>query len=155
MAILRTFIDLPRSSVWETLSDGRKYAEWVVGTRDIRSVDADWPAVGSELHFVVGYGPLKLNDRTVVRVCEEPRRLELEIKAGPFGAIRVAIELIPWGEGTLVILDEHPLKGLSAGLHGPHTEALLFIRNRVMLRNLAGVTEKVHRETRQKTSETV
>jgi len=155
MAILRTFIDLPRSSVWEALSDGRKYAEWVVGTRDIRAVDADWPAVGSELHFVVGYGPLKLNDRTVVRVCEEPGRLELEVKAGPFGAIRVAIELIPWGEGTLVTLDEHPLKGLSSGLKGPPSDPLLFIRNRVMLRNLAGVTEKVHRENRQKTTEPV
>src|SRR5690242_21505764 len=119
MAILHTYIDLPRTKVWETLADGERYAEWVVGTRDILAVDDHWPAPGAALRYVVGFGPFRLEDRTVVRVREEPGILELEIKAGPFGAIRVAIELREWGEGTLPILDEHPLKGISAGLHGP------------------------------------
>lgn len=148
MAVLHTFVDIPRESVWEALEDGRRYAEWVVGTRDIVSVDPSWPAVGAELEFVVGYGPFRFQDRTVVRLCEPGSRLELEIKAGRFGAIRVAFELKDWGAGTLVICDEHPLKGLSTGLEGPPTDVLLFFRNRVMLRNLAGVAEKVRQAER-------
>ena len=30
------------------LSDGRAYASWVLGTREIRAVDDGWPAVGSQ-----------------------------------------------------------------------------------------------------------
>jgi uncharacterized protein YndB with AHSA1/START domain len=146
MAVRQTFIALPPEAVWETLADGRRYAEWVVGTREVQAANVRWPRVGAEIHFVFGYGPLKLHDRTVVRVCEPPQRLELEVHAGPFGTARVAIRLIAWGEGTVLILDEHPLRGLSAGLHGPHIEMLLHLRNRLMLRKLARLAENSHPE---------
>jgi uncharacterized protein YndB with AHSA1/START domain len=146
MAVRHIFIARPPEAVWATLADGRKYAEWVVGARKIRAANVEWPQIGAEIHFVVGYGPLKLHDRTVVRVCEPPQRLELEVHAGPLGTTRVAIQLIAWGEGTVLILDEHPLRGLSAGLHGPHIEMLLHLRNRVMLRNLARVAENIQPE---------
>ncbi|MEO5876057.1 MAG: SRPBCC family protein [Streptosporangiaceae bacterium] len=153
MALSDTYIDLPRETVWQALADGRRYAEWVVGTREICSVDAGWPRVGSRLHFIVGYGPLKLSDRTVVRVSEAPERLELEVKAGPFGTVRVAIRLIEWGEGTVVILDEHPLRGVGAGLHGPPSEIFLQLRNRLMLRNLTTVSHEVARQAPRPTPE--
>jgi uncharacterized protein YndB with AHSA1/START domain len=146
MAVRPIFIALPRETVWATLADGRRYAEWVVGTREVRAADQSWPQVGAAIHFVFGYGPLKLHDHTVVRVCEPPRRLELEVHAGPFGTARAAFELIAWGEGTVVILDEHPLRGLGAGLHGPHVEVFLHLRNRLTLRNLARLAERTHPE---------
>ncbi|WP_331766017.1 hypothetical protein [Embleya sp. NBC_00896] len=39
-------------------------------------------------------------------------------------------------------MDEHPLRGPAARLHGPPGEAILHVRNRKMLRNLARVAEE-------------
>ncbi|MCD0451588.1 SRPBCC family protein [Actinocorallia sp. API 0066] len=142
MAVREVFIDQPPDIVWGVLSDGKKYAEWVVGTRKVQEVDPGWPAPGASLQYVARYGPFGLSDRTVVRICAPPERLEMEIKAGPFGSVRVAIRLIPWGTGTVVILDEHPLRGISAGLHGPLSELVLHVRNRLMLRELAHTVER-------------
>ncbi|MBW8483875.1 SRPBCC family protein [Actinomadura parmotrematis] len=139
MAVRHIYIDAGRDDVWAALADGARYADWVVGTKEIRHEDPGWPAVGSEIRFVAGIGPVSYSDRTVVRVNERPDRLELEIGAGYLGKVRVAFQLIPWGEGTVVVVDEHPLYGAVAGLHGPHAELLLNLRNRLMLRNLRSV----------------
>ncbi|WP_106399500.1 SRPBCC family protein [Actinocorallia populi] len=140
MAILRSYIGVPRAAVWRTLADGWTYDRWVVGTRRIVGVDEGWPAVGAELRYVLGWTLLRWSDRTVVRVCEEPRRLELEARAGRAGAVRVAFELTEWGEGTLVTLTEHPLRGLGATLYMWPAELVMRLRNRVLLRRLARVT---------------
>ncbi|ROO88667.1 polyketide cyclase/dehydrase/lipid transport protein [Actinocorallia herbida] len=139
MAVRDVYIEVPRERVWRVLATGTAYAEWVVGTREVRSVDPAWPAVGAELHFTAGYGPWALHDRTVVRVSRPPERLELEIHAGRFGTIRAALQLIEWGAGTVVVLDEHPLRGIGATLHSPTTELFLNLRNRLALDNLAKV----------------
>jgi hypothetical protein len=130
-------ITCPPDQVWKILADGTSYAQWVVGTQHILHVDATWPAVGAHLRFRVGLGPLNFEDSCVVRICEPERRLELEARAEPFGTARIAIELIPWAQHTLVLLDEHPLLGPGARLQGPPSELLLHLRNRRMLGNLA------------------
>ena len=137
MAQRQQLIKCPPDQVWNVLADGTSYAQWVVGTQHILHVDPSWPAVGAHLRFRVGIGPLNFQDSCVVRICEPGRRLELEAKAEPFGTARIAIELIPWAEHTLVILDEHPLLGPGARLQGPPSELLLHLRNRRMLANLA------------------
>jgi uncharacterized protein YndB with AHSA1/START domain len=136
MAVRHTYIAAPPEDVWAALADGDRYADWVVGTRRIRHADPDWPRVGACIEFTVGWGPVRLDDRTVVRVSVPPERLELEIKAGLFGTVRVTFALTPWGDGTVLVVDEHPLAGLGAGLHGPPGEMLLHLRNRLLLRNL-------------------
>ncbi|GAB2864742.1 SRPBCC family protein [Actinocorallia aurea] len=143
MAVRDIYIEAPREDVWRVLANGMAYAEWVVGTREVRSVDPAWPAVGAELQFTAGYGPWRLHDRTVVRVSRPPDRLELEIHARRFGTIRAAVQLIEWGTGTVVVLDEHPLRGLSAAFHSPTTELVLHLRNRVVLGNLSRVARRV------------
>jgi uncharacterized protein YndB with AHSA1/START domain len=130
-------VKCPPDQVWQTLADGESYARWVVGTQDILHVNPAWPAVGAVLRFRVGIGPLHFEDSCVVRICEPESRLELEAKAEPFGTARIAFSLLPWGEHTLVILDEHPLLGPGARLQGPMTELALHLRNRRMLGNLA------------------
>ncbi|MEU1424366.1 SRPBCC family protein [Kitasatospora sp. NPDC005751] len=147
MARRQQFIECPPEAVWSVLSDGRNYAEWVVGTRDIEHADADWPAVGTLLHFRAGIGPLTVDDRCVVRICEPGTRLELEAKAEPFGAARIAFTLVPWGANTLVFLDEHPLTGPGSRLQGPPSELLLHLRNRRLLGNLARVAVREHQQT--------
>lgn len=137
MAIRQVLVDASPERVWAVLADGWSYEAWVVGTRKIRSVDPDWPALGSALDYTAGFPPFQVEDRTVVRRVDPGHRLELEVQAPPLGSARVAIELIPWGDATVVVLDEHPLRGLGARLHTAPVEFLMHQRNRRMLANLA------------------
>jgi uncharacterized protein YndB with AHSA1/START domain len=138
------------TQVWQVLSDPRRYAEWVVGTREIKQADEGWPDVDARLRYVLGFGPVTFDDECVVRVCEPERRLELEAMAKPFGSARIAIELVPWAADTVVVVDEHPLRGLGAALEGPPSELFLHLRNRRMLGNLAREVERfrAHAEDR-------
>ncbi len=131
------------------LADGHSYAHWVVGTTQIRSVDSTWPEVGSSLYYTVGRGRLRFEDKSTVRLIKPGRRLELEANAPPLGTARVAFGLIPWGEETVVVIDEHPLRGPGAQLHSGALDLVLHQRNRRMLNNLAQVVHARHtRHTR-------
>lgn len=145
MAVLNVLVDRPPDHVWDVLSDGSSYAEWVMGTKYIRDVDPGWPNLGAKIHFSFGVGPWTLNDVTTVRLVEHGQHLELEANAGPLGSARVSIRLLPWGqERTVVILDEHPLTGAGARWHSLPMEGLLRFRNERMLRSLAEVVERRH-----------
>ncbi|WP_326595514.1 SRPBCC family protein [Streptomyces sp. NBC_01803] len=141
MAIRSVLIRRPPDAVWAVLRDGRRYADWVVGTHASEPLDDAWPAVGAAIEYTVKAGPRQLSGRTVVRAHEPGRRLELEAKSGLLGTARIAIEVRPWGEETLVILDEHPLTGAGGKLHNMASDTLLQLRHRRMLRKLARVVE--------------
>ncbi|MWA09468.1 SRPBCC family protein [Streptomyces sp. BA2] len=132
------------AEVWNLLSDGHRYGEWVTGTQEVLAADPHWPAVGARLKVRVGVGPLVLDDSRVVRISEPQSRLQLEAKAGPFGAARIAINLIPWGEHTLVILDWHPLRGPGTRMHGLPVDYVVAIRNGMMLTKLARIAVGEH-----------
>ena len=142
MAVRHVLIPSPPEAVWAVLCDGDKYEEWVIGTRETEEVDPAWPAVGSSIRYTVRCGRWSLKGRTVVRACVEGERLELEAKAGALGTARIAIELRPWGEDCLVFVDEHPLTGPGAKLHGMVVETFLQARHRRMLSRLAQVVQK-------------
>ena len=128
--------------VWSTLSDGRTYASWVVGTSAIRDVDEAWPAAGSRLHYRVGRGPLRHDGHTEVMSIEQGRCLELEAHAWPLGSARIAITLHGDGDGTLVEIVEHPARGAAARLHNRVGDALLRLRNVETLRRLERVVQR-------------
>jgi uncharacterized protein YndB with AHSA1/START domain len=142
MAERQQLVPCPPHQVWRVLADGESYARWVVGTQEIVHVDETWPAVNSALRFRVGVGPLHFTDSCIVRICEPEGRLELEAKAEPVGTARIAFRLLPWSEDTLVILDEHPLRGPAARLQGPLSELILHLRNRRILGSLARVAAR-------------
>jgi hypothetical protein len=127
--------------VWDVLADGHRYAEWVVGTSESHPVRGQWPRTGAAIRYEVRLGPMRLNNETTVRYCEEGSRLELEANAGPLGTARIAIELRPWGEHCLVIVDEHPLRGAGGRVHNVGFEALIQLRHRAMLARLARLCE--------------
>ncbi|MEO3749358.1 SRPBCC family protein [Streptomyces sp. B6B3] len=141
MAVRPVLIRRPPAAVWAVLADGDRYADWVVGTHDSRPLEGDWPSVGATLRYVVRVGPWRLGGETVVRVNEPGRRLELEAHSGRLGTARIAIEIRPWGDDALVIVDEHPLRGPGGRMHNRSSEALLQLRHRRMLRQLARVVE--------------
>jgi hypothetical protein len=127
--------------VWDVLADGHRYAEWVVGASESHPVRGQWPRTGAAIRYEVRLGPMRLNNETTVRYCEEGSRLELEANAGPLGTARIAIELRPWGEHCLVIVDEHPLRGAGGRVHNVGFEALIQLRHRAMLARLARLCE--------------
>ncbi|MEU0298572.1 SRPBCC family protein [Streptomyces sp. NPDC006175] len=144
MARARRLIPAPPSEVWRLLSDGYRYREWVSGTRQILSADPHWPEVGARLKVRVGAGPFVLDDTCVVRICEPERRLELEAKADPFGAARIAMHLIPWADHTLFQLDWHPLRGPGTRMHGLPVDYVVGVRNGVMLTKFARIALREH-----------
>ncbi|MFI7243571.1 SRPBCC family protein [Streptomyces qinglanensis] len=140
----RRLIMSPPPEVWSLLSDGHRYGEWVTGTQRVLDTDPHWPRAGARLRVRVGIGALTLDDTCVVRICEPERRLELEARAEPFGAARIAIELIPWGEHTLVVLEWHPLRGPGTRMHGLPVDYVVAVRNGMMLTKLARIAAREH-----------
>ncbi|WP_129843253.1 SRPBCC family protein [Streptomyces sp. RFCAC02] len=141
MAARSVLIRRPPACVWEFLSVPENYHRWVVGTRDSVPLEGDWPATGASLRYTLALGPLRNSGRTVVRDSEPSHRLELEAETRLLGSARIGIEIRPWGEDSLVIVDEHPLRGPGGRLHNRAADAVLQLRNRHMLRLLCALVE--------------
>ncbi|TXS52465.1 SRPBCC family protein [Streptomyces sp. t39] len=141
MALRHRLVHRTPRQVWDVLSDGDRFGEWVVGTTRSAEQDGDWPAEGARLAYTVRIGPWEADGRTVVRVSEPPHRLELEAYSGPLGTARIAFELRPWGDDTLVLFDEHPLRGPGGALHNAAFDAVQQLRHRALLRRFAETVE--------------
>jgi len=138
MATVRRTISRPRAAVFEALITPETYPHWLVGAKEIRSVDDGWPAPGSKFHHRVGLGgPLTVADNTKVLEIDEPSRLVLEVRARPLGRGKSTFVLTEKDDGgsTEVELDEVPI-GLMAPTE-PVAAPLIIHRNTVSLRKLA------------------
>ena len=137
MALVHEHLDQPPTAVFALLSDAWRYAEWVVGAKRIRGVDATWPQPGSRFHHRVGFGPFTIEDSTVVEAYNPPNRLVLRARARPAGVARVTITLVPTRDGgTDVEMEEHPIGGPARWIHNPLLDALIAVRNRKSLARL-------------------
>ena len=137
MAITRRVMKaVTPAQVFAVLRDGKSYGHWVVGTRTIRDVDPGWPAEGTRLHYTVGYRPLRKDGITTSRSSEPDRRLALEAHAWPAGTASIVLTMEPAEGGTLVSIDEKPLRGPGRALHNPAFDALIKVRNVETLRRL-------------------
>ncbi|MFG2623072.1 SRPBCC family protein [Streptomyces sp. NPDC048507] len=141
MAVRHQLIRRAPHAVWAVLADPTRYGEWVVGPSESTPLDAHWPATGSRLRYTVRLGPWTARSVTTVRHNEPGRELELEALAKGLGTARIFLQLRPWGDDTLVVCDEHPLRGIGGALHNPLSEALLQVRHRGMLARLARAVE--------------
>lgn len=109
------------ADVWRTLSGVERYGQWVAGTSRAERDEGQWPGLGAALRYEIKLGLLALHHRTVVRRSEPDTALELEADSGTLGAARIAIELRHRGEDTLIIFDEHPLRGAGRSAQRPVT----------------------------------
>ena len=141
MARNTVLVDATPSAVFEVLSDPRSYSYWVVGSREVRAADPDWPVPGSSLDHTVGVPPLTNQDATSVLVCEQPTLLQLRARARPFPAARVTIALAPEGGGTRVLITEEPMRRRLSKLIGPVGHGLIWLRNAESLRRLRRLAE--------------
>jgi uncharacterized protein YndB with AHSA1/START domain len=140
MAVVHQHVSAPPARVFDALCDPRTYPEWLVGAKEIRGIDAGWPAPGSRFHHRVGlFGPLTVADTTKVLEIDEPRLLVLEVRARPLGRGSVRFELHETGEGTDLELDEQPI-GALARLRAL-LDPMLVGRNTTSLHKLAALVE--------------
>jgi uncharacterized protein YndB with AHSA1/START domain len=127
--------------VFDVLDDAYAYPSWVLGTRRIRSVDQEWPAVGSMFHHAIGTPVAELHDSSKVVVRQPPEHLELEVRFRPTGVATVCVDIARDHSGSLVTMEETPKRGFFASLPRVVTEPLLAVRNEVSLRRLRHLAE--------------
>jgi uncharacterized protein YndB with AHSA1/START domain len=146
MSTNRVEIRASPDRVFDALTDARTYPEWLVGAKQIREVDQDWPAEGSAFHHTVGMGLLVVRDRTTITHIDRPRSLELEAGVGPLGAAHVRFVLEPTADGCQVEVDEAPSRGVVRALWHwfgrAVMQASLFSRNLVSLEKLRVYVEE-------------
>ena len=131
-----------QQAVFDVLSDGWTYATWVVGAARIREVEEGVPAVGTKIHHSVGLWPALLSDNTEVERVDEPRELQLRVRAWPTGEGVVTIICEPHGDGqTEVTMTEQAVTGPAKMIPDLVQDAMLKMRNTETLRRLAFLAE--------------
>jgi uncharacterized protein YndB with AHSA1/START domain len=142
MARVERYIQAIPEDVFEVLSDGWSYSNWVVGTSHMRAVGDQWPNVGSKLFHSSGVWPAALRDETEVEEVVTNERLVMMARGRPFGEARVKVHLRLRGTGTHVVLIEEPVSGPGAWVDNPVSEMLLRRRNIEALARLAAIAER-------------
>jgi uncharacterized protein YndB with AHSA1/START domain len=135
-------IAVPRERVWDVLSDGWLYANWVVGASRIRAVDENWPADGARICHSVGTWPLVVNDQTVSVRSVPPEELVLHARVFPAGAARITLRLTEIPGGCRVEMDEQAISGPPKLLPKAVQDVLFAPRNRECLWRLANIAEQ-------------
>lgn len=132
---------LKPEDVFDHLLDPWRYPEWLLGASTMRDVDDNWPEVGSRFHHRVGFGPLKVNDRSKVIEIDPPTRLVLHVRATPAVQGLVTFTVEPTAEGSILWLQEEPAVKLGQMLR-PVLDPATHVRNKASLRNLADLMER-------------
>lgn len=147
MAANECTVQAPPHVVFDVLCDAPSYVLWVVGSKHIRGVDAEWPQPGAKIHHIVGWGPFEDHDTTEVLEIDPPHRLRLEARAWPFGTAEVAITLTPDGDATHLQITETPLRGPARRFDCWPMERAVALRNRWSVRRLGRWAEERYRGT--------
>ncbi len=136
----------PASAVWEVLSDGWSYANWVVGAARVRDVDADWPAAGTRVHHSFGVWPLLIQDFNRVESVTPPQDLVLTARGWPAGEAHVHLSVQPDGpELCVVTITEDAVSGPAKLIPAAVRRVLIAPRNRETLNRVAMLAEGHHR----------
>jgi uncharacterized protein YndB with AHSA1/START domain len=128
--------------VFQVLDDAYAYPRWVVGTRRIRHVDAEWPAVGSRFHHAIGTAAGELHDSSEVLARDRPRSISLEVRFRPTGVARVDITVEAVAGGSQVTMVETPAAGFFAFLPQLLTDPALTFRNALSLQRFRHEVER-------------
>lgn len=127
--------------VFRVLADGWLYPGWVVGASRMRDVDEAWPQPGAELHHSVGVWPALLDDTTVVEEWSPPNRMVMRARGWPIGEARVTLRVRSYDGGSMVRIDEEPVKGPATLVPTVITTPMLRWRNSETLHRLAYLAE--------------
>lgn len=136
-------IKAPPARVFDALLTAENFGYWVVGSKRVRGVDADWPKVGSVFHHSIGFGPLHIDDDTEIKEIDPPRRLVMSARMGPAGSAAVHLFLHPLGRRrTKVVMEEKPESGPARLVPRRLVDRAVGVRNAGSLRRLARLVER-------------
>jgi hypothetical protein len=127
--------------VFDVLSDGWAYGQWVVGAARVRDVDPGWPAEGSRIHHSVGIWPALLHDTTHSVGAEPPHHLRLRARAWPTGEAMIDFQVDPHDSGCVVTIREKAVSGPAMCIPMAVQTPLLTWRNTETLRRLSFIAE--------------
>jgi uncharacterized protein YndB with AHSA1/START domain len=139
MARNTIYIDASPENVYETLLDPYCYPKWVVGTKRIRTVDAEWPEPGSSFHHKVRIAG---RDRSEMIEKEDHRRVVLKVFARPLLVALVALDIRPEGWRTHFSITEEPAPGTSMRRVRYLIDPLVHVRNAVGLKRFKKLVEE-------------
>lgn len=132
-----------RQRVWDVLSDGWTYSQWVVGNSRMRAVDPTWPEPGSTIHHSIGVWPAVINDSTVVESSLPQQQLVLIANSRPLGKARITLRLRDLDDGgCLIEMAEVPVSAPMKWLPHSLSLAAIFPRNRETTWRLAAIAER-------------
>lgn len=132
----RIEIDAPPPDVFAILLDPECYGYWVVGSKEIRAVDPEWPAKGAAFHHSVGTEAGELKDRTEIIEIAPPELLRLRAYVRPAGIMEVTIRVRDKGGRSEVVIEEVPSDGTPPKKVESFVSPLIYARNLWSLRRL-------------------
>ena len=141
MAVTKRSVAASPAQVFEVLLDPYLYSHWVVGAKEIRGADDNWPSVGSAFYHRVGAGAADLKDKSEVLDLHAPHRIALRTFVRPLGIARVVLTAEPQGNGTLLTFFEEPEIGTKLRAVGRLLDPLIHLRNIEALRRLERVVQ--------------
>lgn len=147
MALNRRSFDATPQEVFDALLDARQYPNWVVGAKEIRAVDPEWPAVGSAFHHEVGAGDAVVQDKSAILELDVPHRIALRTFVRPLGIARVEITARAEAGGSIVTIFEEPERGTRLHKIARVVDPLIHIRNIESLRRLERLVRSLKNRT--------
>jgi hypothetical protein len=141
MARNEIVVGVAPDEMFTLLLDPFVYPKWVVGTRQVREVDTDWPRMGARFHHSVGVGPISTRDSTKIlssRRSTWTSRCDsapLALPASHSGSQTPAVGR------CRIVLREDPIAGPAEGLRGRAWDAVVHARNALSLWRLRRLTE--------------
>ncbi len=132
-----------RQQIWDAMTDGWTYAQWVVGNSRTRAVDPQWPQPGSAIKHSVGVWPLVISDETVVESCTPGEELVLRAGLGPLGSARITLRLRDIPDGCRIEMIETPASGPLRLIPDRLALAAVYPRNRECLWRLTALAERL------------
>ncbi|HET7429623.1 MAG TPA: SRPBCC family protein [Gaiellales bacterium] len=139
MAVTMIVIEAPPDAVFDVLSDGHLYAEWVVGAHHSCPIDPRWPEPGATLVHRSGIPPVTLQDTTSVISSDRPARMRLEARVRPLVIATVDLTIEPHVDGSIVSMEERVVGGLARHAPGWVNDAAFRRRNRASLSRLRAI----------------
>ncbi|OBK49111.1 hypothetical protein A5655_02915 [Mycobacterium sp. 1081908.1] len=136
-------VDASRQQVWDAMSDGWTYAQWVVGNSRTRAVDPHWPEPGSAIKHSVGVWPLVISDETVVESCTPGEELVLRAGLSALGSARITLRLKDIPDGCRIEMIETPASGPLRLVPDRLALAAVYPRNRECLWRLAALAKRL------------
>lgn len=148
MALNHVLTRCSPEEVFDHLVHAEEYPRWLLGASEIRRIDDDWPAVGSNFHHTIGRGPFRIKDRSEIVAIDPPHRLELHVRVTPIVQGHVTFRVQGCEHGSSLSLQEEPALERTGDILRPVLDPPTHLRNHRSLQKLVQLMDEAHDRAR-------